>query len=377
MSGRGNLVVSKDEGRPSSVLEELVMAWARDAATGEPRYILELDAQHRGAKCGCECPSCGLPLTAVNAAKTVFVRRPHFRHPEGAERSECLVLAARAAALRQLQEDGWLELPRRRMSATATGLSGEVHEAWVERPSERLRVTNFDFRDRAVAMLTLEDGRLLRVELTGTANSAAGLVLDADGHPVPTITLALDDPSLAGMAPDELRRRLQLLPDSLCWRSHWSDEDLLAEATAAARREALFYFDEVPEGLELPSEVLAPALKRQSVLHYEVMRLLAEAKLLQVPGWEVRVEQLLPDGKVVSRSDRAAPDRLTLSEVRLEKRFGNIVPDVTCDAVSTESGLSIGPLFIEVTVANAITEDFPHLGFGSHGSLIEFDSLKC
>jgi hypothetical protein len=121
-------------------LADLVMAWARDTETGEPRYILELDAGHRGARCGCECPSCGKPLTAVNAAKTEFLRRPHFRHPEGAQRDECLVLAARAAALRQLHEEGWLDLPRRRMSARVAGLSGQFHEAWVEEAPVRIRI---------------------------------------------------------------------------------------------------------------------------------------------------------------------------------------------------------------------------------------------
>ena len=86
-------------------LAELVMAWARDSVTGQPRYIGEIDAHHRGSKCGCECPSCGLPLIAVNAAKEEVQRRPHFRHPEGAQRDDCAILAARTAALRLLSED--------------------------------------------------------------------------------------------------------------------------------------------------------------------------------------------------------------------------------------------------------------------------------
>lgn len=120
---------------------DLVMAWARDSTTGEPRYILELDRERRGAKCGCECVSCGLPLTAVNAAKAEFVRRPHFRHPEGAERADCMVLAARAAALRHLEREGWVALPRRLRSAKAVGLSRASYEAWVEQPAERVRIT--------------------------------------------------------------------------------------------------------------------------------------------------------------------------------------------------------------------------------------------
>ena len=49
---------------------ELVMAWAKDSKSGELRYILELGPHQRGARSGCECISCNLPLTAVNAAKS-------------------------------------------------------------------------------------------------------------------------------------------------------------------------------------------------------------------------------------------------------------------------------------------------------------------
>ena len=110
-----------------AALGELVMAWPRDIETGEPRYIGEIDAEHRGGKCGRECQSWRLPLIAVNAAKDKVVRRPHFRYPEGAQRDECAILAARAAAMRLLVEEGVIELPRRRMSATAEGLSGAIH----------------------------------------------------------------------------------------------------------------------------------------------------------------------------------------------------------------------------------------------------------
>ena len=46
------------EVRPNTVesakaaLGELVMAWARDIETGEPRYIGEIDDERRGGMCG-------------------------------------------------------------------------------------------------------------------------------------------------------------------------------------------------------------------------------------------------------------------------------------------------------------------------------------
>lgn len=124
--------------QPSS--SELVLAWARDIASGEPRYILELDEAHRGAKCGCECPSCGAALTGVNVAKDEFEVRPHFRHPPGAQRRDCLVLASRLALLRQFQNGGWLELPSRRMPATVQGLSGAGYNAWAVSPPQKLHI---------------------------------------------------------------------------------------------------------------------------------------------------------------------------------------------------------------------------------------------
>jgi hypothetical protein len=355
MSGPANFVVrTVDAGGTRAALAELVQAWARDVGTGAPIHILELGRERRGAGSRCECPSCGLPLTAVNAAKTEFVKRPHFRHPEGAQRDECLVLAGRAAAMRQLIEDGWLELPRRQMSARATGLSGQIHEAWVELPTERVRIADIDFRDRAVAMLTLDDGRQLRVDLIGTLDGE--LVLDGTGHPVPTIFLDIDDPSLVGMAPDALRARLKLLPNGVCWRAHWDDVELARQAAESALGRALFYFDEVPAALDMLAD-LDPALKRQTVLHYEVMNLLAESQHLHVPGWVAEAEVTWPNGRVEHRREGSEPERLSIDLVGLEKRFGGIIPDVTCKAWPDEGGEVLWPLFIEVTVTNAMTAE--------------------
>ena len=353
MNGPVNLVVT-ESGSAHPTLAELVMAWARDTESGEPRYILELDANHRGAKCGCECPSCGLPLTAVNAAKAQFVRRPHFRHPEGALRDECLVLSARVAALRQLQEDGWLNLPRRRMSARVAGLSGEFHEAWVEEPPVRLRISEVSYHDRAYAVVTLEDGQQLLVALTGTIGGSDAST--QDGLPTPTIYLAVTDPILASLPPDELRRRARLQPTELCWHSHWADEGLLARAGQAALAEADYYFDVVPQWLELP-EGLAPELKRETVLHYEVKRLLAEAGRLTVPKVVIEDSVSGPGGRSIQDSYVEEEEELRLVDVELESRYGRLIPDITCEAFGSDGHARHLPLLIEVTVTNHIDEE--------------------
>lgn len=347
------LVVTKAAGARQA-LSDLVMAWARDTLTGAPRYILELDEHHRGARCGCECPSCGLPLTAVNAAKAEFLRRPHFRHPDGSERSECMVLAARAAALRQLHQDGWLELPRRQIRGQVLGLSGVFHEAWVEQPAQRLRVDQVDYADRASAVFTFEDGRQLRVELTGTTGRAEDH--RSNGSTMPVIYMAVDDPELASMNPEELRARLRLEATEFCWHSHWSDGVLQAQADAQARLRAEFYFDEVPPWLELPED-MDPALRRETVLHHEVKRILEAAGRVTVPKVEATAEVSGPAGKICRDQWVLEEEALRLSCVELETRFGRLVPDVTCEAFGDDGHARYLPLLIEVTVTNAIDEE--------------------
>lgn len=335
-----------------AVLGELVMAWARDIETGEPRYIGEIDAEHRGGRCGCECPSCSLPLIAVNAAKEKVVRRPHFRHPEGAERDECAVLAARAAAMRLLAEEGVIDLPRRRMSASAEGLSGAVHEAWVEVPPQRVRVASIDFRDRTFAVLTLDDGRQLRVSLTGGISEQT----DDGGEMtlVPTITIDVDA-SVAGMDQAEIRKRLQLLPESICWRSHWNDAELRADAARQATGMALDALDWLPDDLVLP-EGLTDAMKRESLLHHEVKRILEAAEKIAVPGIEV-ADELRSDGQPTLQRRWVMPVRdLALTNTRLEHRMHPLVPDVVTTARAEDGDIN-DPMVIEVTVTNTIDEE--------------------
>ena len=228
MDNTANWKVNTDAAAKAERSQSHVQAWARDSLTGEPVYIMELGPERRGSQCGCECQSCDLPLTAVNAGKSEYIKRPHFRHPHGAEKSECMFLAARLAALQLLREQGVFSLPARKISGKVVGLSGTQHEAWIEHPIERLKIRDFDFRDKAWALITFEDGRQLRFHLIGSG------MLDDEGHVIPSISLDLKATDLAGMSPEELRKRTTLLPDGLCWQSHWKDAELQKQANDAA-----------------------------------------------------------------------------------------------------------------------------------------------
>jgi len=342
-------VVGPDAGE-TVALSDLVMAWAKDSDTGEPRYIFELGAAKRGARSGCECYGCGLSLIAVNAGKSVWRKRPHFRHPDGAQKDACLILSARAAALETLRKHGVLTLPARRMGAAITGLSGKPYSAWVSLPPEPVRISNFRAADQVSAILTLEDGRQLKVSLTGKVDG------ELSGG-MPTIVLTVDDPTIAAMSPVELKSRLHLLVEQASWCSHWNDQNLRAQAMQQAQNDAEQSLD-WPENLE-PSGVTVPGT-RESLLHSFAKEVLAQASRIRLPELTARAEVKLPNGIVETRTSITPGGEVKLGTVVLEKRLGNIRPDVVADVIPSEfpseanNPLVQGPLLIEVTVTNGI-----------------------
>lgn len=339
------------EENDSSATADLVMAWARDAESGEPRYIFELGPDKHGAKCGCECYSCGLPLTAVNAGKMTWHMRPHFRHPNGAQKNDCLVLSARAAALEALRKEGTLTLPSRRRNSRVAGLSGKYYDAWVATPPEPVRISNFSAVDRVGAILTLDDGRQLRVSLTGNVESQDG------SSAVPTIVLAVDDPRIAAMSPAQLKQRLHLLVEQGGWCGHWKDAELAAEATEAAKAQADYALDWL-DGAGL--EGLPPESSRETILHWLAKDILAQEKRIRLPDLEAIVEVDLPNGHVERRVNSIPGMEVRLGEVTREKRLGCIQPDVLAE-VATGSNeatpLETSPLLIEITVTHGIDEE--------------------
>lgn len=334
-------------GEPSIAVENngLVMAWARDIRTRELRYIGELSPAQKGKESGCECLSCGLPLVAVNAGKRFFRRRPHFRHPEGADKDSCEVLSARAIVLETFRRAGILRLPSRGTGHRITGLSGQLYEAWVEAPSEEVRLRSFDFVDKTSAILTLEDGRQLRVVLTG------GVRVEDAGQSgefslIPTLRLLVDDPEISALAPEELRKRLQLLVAEGTWCSHWQDAELEQQAHAAALNQALDRLDWLPEEIELPEE-LSPLLKRETLLHLLAKEILGRARRVTVP--DLHQGSPRPGHSIAGRV-------LELSDVELERSMGCIRPDVVASTIAAPDWPA-GKLLVEITVTHGISAE--------------------
>lgn len=337
-----NWIVESGQKHPHHpALEDLVMAWARDRTTGEPRYIGELKAQQTGAACNCECYSCGLPLQAVNAGNPDYKRRPSFRHPAGAAKDECLILSARVAALEMLQREGHLRLPMRRIKGAVQGLSGQYHNAWAVAPTETVRVARFEFRDKTAAIITLEDGRTFRAVLEGSISAQQQ---DAGTTSlIPTIVMAIDDPALAGMPPDELRKRITIISEHALWCSHWNDEKLAKEAEDKA-------VDEARQALDWG------AADRETLLHLIAKQILEEEKRIRLPDLTGTARTTLQDGESLTASKSYPGAMVQLDEVALEKGMGRTRPDVIAQ-MRESFPWEAGPILIEVTVTNAITEE--------------------
>lgn len=326
------------------------LKWAHDARTGQARYIHDAEVVSR--ECTCTCPACELPLTPVMPGQPLHVRpTAHFRHPAGAQKDDCSLVAARLAATRHLLECGVIELPRRRMSRTATGFSGQGYDVWVEAPTARIAIVGAVLRDHATALLTLDDGRELLVDLTGLREPGD----DGSGRAI--VTLALSDPAIAMLSPDEIRARLRILPD-IRWCAHWNDGALGAQGDAAAQaaaRDALDGWQDADEAAfraQLPADVdaaTAQSLRRETLLHRQVKAILEGASAIATPGLEVSVTRYPPDAfdgdweeHTVRKSWMTASRTLDLAEVRLERQLDNIVPDVIAslggDPIHTQGG---------------------------------------
>lgn len=324
-----------------SANESLVMAWARDRDTGELRYILEV--KETGAKCNCQCISCGEPLTAINAKKELFVRRPHFRHPNGTHKESCEVLVARAAMAALFRSAEILYLPRRRRHAQVEGFSGKLYDAWVETPAEKVKIIDVRFADSLRGTLTLEDGRKIEVHLIGSMNTSESS--ESSAH----IEVLFDEVSVVSMSLEEIRKKIVPLIDEHCWKGHWNDELMDAKALSAAYDEAKNFLD-WDEECEMTPEA-TPSMRRETLLHKLVKNILLNSKLLVLPAFETVIAGREIFGNFIERRQEFPSRWAHLSNVTLERRMGRIVPDV----IAIEDDGST--LFVEVTVTNTIDEE--------------------
>ena len=315
-------------------LSRLPMKWAHDAVSGKPLYIH--DDQVVEGTVQSLCPACKKILIPVLAGQPLRTDpTSHFRHPPGTHKDACTIVAARLAATEHLLRNGYIDLPRRTMSRSAIGFSGEHYEVWVEIPEERRKIKAAGLIDRTTAELTLDDGRILLVELTGQGTAATSTNSAM-------VTIALSDPMLAALSVEEIRSRLRI-PD-IQWCTHWQDTELAARGDAEAHHKAQELFDQWSPQEEAEFRALLPSdtddqtacrLRRETILHREAKNILERKRRIKVPSLELTVWREPPEefaGDWDSNRLRAfwctVPIYFDLKEVRLEQRLGWIVPDV-------------------------------------------------
>lgn len=314
--------------------DQIPLKWAEDAVSRAPRYIHDPDIVSGVSRAA--CPGCGSLLWPVLAGQPDRIRpTAHFRHVSGTPRRSCVVVSARLAAMQYMRSIGFIDLPRRRLSARSVGFTGQGYEGWMDLPPERVQVSTVQRVDHATAELRLADGRTLLVDLTGQRTAGE------DGRAL--VTIGLSDPVLAEMDIEELRSRLRVLPP-ITWCSHWDDGDLTERARSnadEAARNALDAWtaqDEEEFLAALPpgsDAVAAGAMRRETLLHKTVKSILEESKRINTPGLHAAVSREAPPGYGNGWDDDrvellwwTSPAQLSFADVFVERALGGIVPDL-------------------------------------------------
>lgn len=341
---------------------EAVMAWARRSADGSVIHVSMLTREQTGQACGCICEGCGAPLQAVNAGKgrEHFERpgahRMSFRHQPGMQRSDCAVKASRAALIAAWIHSGAIGLPARCVRSHLAGASGCLHPGAASRAAEQARILASHWVDSHSAMLTLEGGRQVLVTLK------ADVTLDQGIHAV--LNVDTDDPEVASMSLDEVLSQATLLVDQACWVRHWEDPALEAEALQDAQAWAAERMDALPEPGQFGDDPFAepeflqgltPEQRGETLLHLHLKSILSRIEVLDVPACRYPVSYTPPGGgRTLEGFAHIPATRLLLSNAHLERRLGDIVPDVICDAQVEGSLLGGWPLLIEVAVTHLV-----------------------
>lgn len=328
------------------------MAWAHHVETSAAVHISMFTREETGKQCGCECLGCKAPLEAVNAGRDPShydlprTQRPFFRHARGQQRDECLVAAARLAALRLLAEQDVLELPAPRRDGHTAGLSGSLYIATARGAPFLATVARREWIDSQTARIVLDDGRVVLLMLT--AHIVPGS--DIDG----LIVISVNDPEVAAWSPDEILAAAKLDDAWSCWAKHWDDDALQAEAGSLARAAALEACDLVADGAEFPYG-LSKLQQSESVLHWAVKELLAELRQIGVEGFSEKVTVTTHMGAELVDYATVPDVKLFLSEVKIEHRLGELVPDITCRAHDPTGEVPDLELLIEVAVTNPVS----------------------
>ncbi len=335
----------------TELLQSTRMAWAVNSTTGGIVHVNELRREQNGLRCGCECPSCKGALQAVNVDKdNCHFAKPNtrgkfFRHDSGQQTHGCAIIAARMAALRLLYEQDSIDLPAPARQVSIHGASGHPYIGLAHGKRLRAKIRYREWIDEQTARLTTDDGRIIQIQLSSRTQ------VDFEGlHGV--IEIRVDDPEISSWTPQEILARATLDGPMVCWIRHWDDQALTDTARRDAEAQAVDSSDFIPSELaHLVGQ--AASMVSESVLHWAVKEILAEAQSVKTPN---HVEQITSTYLSRISKDKTwywSSGTLQLSQANLEQRVGNVIPDIRCKARDCLGNFY--DLFVEIVVTNPVS----------------------
>ncbi|MGO4609926.1 hypothetical protein AB4142_26655 [Variovorax sp. 2RAF20] len=328
------------------------LRWAIDTQSRRVVHVSMLKRQQKGLACGCVCPGCGEQLEAVNAGRDPShflrpnTRGQFFRHGRGHQKDNCLLLAARFAALQLLCEQGEIELPAAKRSVTVQGVTGTFYSGDYARSRAAVRVRERIGIDAQSARLTLKDGKVVLLQLESSFHATDDERYDG------VITIRVNDPAIASWSAEDILSQIRLGGELACWGRHWDDGQAEFDAHERAQRQA-------NEALDLDAaddsafKHLTAAQRSESILHRAIKDILAEASSISVPRYAGSETATSSNGTVLAENFSIEGGPLGLTDVRLEHHLGNMVPDVYCEAHGSSTSF---PLMIEVIVTHMVDE---------------------
>lgn len=339
------------------------MSWAVDARTGQPVYVGKLGAAHVGLRCGCVCPACDAPLQAVFVGHEGRGRRPpFFRHHRLQQGPGCKFRVAELAALRLLAESDLIEIPAPRRSGVYPGASGQIYTGEAVGAAAVQRVVSRRFIGVAQAILTLEGGREVVLQLRGQQD------ITNAGVSLAVIEVQVDDPEVALMSPDDILAQARLNGHWMRLLRHCDDDEVQRLADAQARSLALEQLDIHPGELDLP-EGATPKQASESLLHWAIKDAILQLSMLQAPGFSHRASAVDGAGKTHMVTVSIPPMALTVSAAESEVLFDGYRPDIVCKAVAPDGAMGQFDLLVEVAVTSKVSK--------AKLELIRRDGLAC
>ena len=273
--------------------------------------------------------------------------RPHFRHDAGQQKDSCLVKTSQIVALQLLFQEKVIHLPEQTSRWTVGGASGQIYTGIATSAGFSARIATREWVDVHEAKITLDDGRVVWLRLSGTC----GRGLESSGDAV--ITIKVDDPEVSTWPAEKILEHAQLTGHWLCWEKHFDDDQLAQQARLDAEQQAHHWCDYIPQDMDLP-EGLTDAQRSEGVLHWLIKGILANAPTIATPTYNELITRNMPNQTFESRRVYLDEKTYRISNVRLENRLQGVIPDVICTA--TADGEAPMELMIEVAVTHKVDQ---------------------